>query len=60
MKTKIAAAILAATLSMPAHAGIEIQATTETEFGHGGGCRKNSPPGQCCHMQTSTGTVHCH
>ncbi|MDP3338910.1 hypothetical protein [Frigidibacter sp.] len=27
---------------------------------HGGGCRKSSPPGQCCHMQTSTGTVHCH
>ena len=27
---------------------------------HGGGCRKSSPPGQCCHLQTSTGTVHCH
>lgn len=27
---------------------------------HGGGCRKNSPPGQCCHMNNSTGTVHCH
>ncbi len=27
---------------------------------HGGGCRKSSPPGQCCHMQNSTGTVHCH
>jgi hypothetical protein len=27
---------------------------------HGGGCRKSSPPGECCHMQTSTGKVHCH
>lgn len=27
---------------------------------HGGGCRKNSPPGQCCHMDNSTGVVHCH
>jgi hypothetical protein len=27
---------------------------------HGGGCRKNSPPGQCCHMETRTGIVHCH
>jgi hypothetical protein len=27
---------------------------------HGGGCRKNSPPGQCCHMEKATGVVHCH
>ncbi|MFV0244556.1 MAG: hypothetical protein ACK5IB_05975 [Qingshengfaniella sp.] len=27
---------------------------------HGGGCRKSSPPGQCCHMETATGKVHCH
>ena len=27
---------------------------------HGGGCRKDSPPGQCCHEQKSTGRVHCH
>lgn len=27
---------------------------------HGGGCRKSSPPGKCCHMQKSTGKVHCH
>jgi len=27
---------------------------------HGGGCRKASPPGQCCHMETATGQVHCH
>ena len=27
---------------------------------HGGGCRKDSPPGQCCHMDRKTGVVHCH
>lgn len=27
---------------------------------HGGGCRKSSPPGQCCHKETATGLVHCH
>lgn len=27
---------------------------------HGGGCRKTSPPGQCCHLETKTGLVHCH
>ncbi|MCS0496359.1 hypothetical protein NVS89_14740 [Ancylobacter sp. MQZ15Z-1] len=27
---------------------------------HGGGCRKNSPPGQCCHMDRQAGTSHCH
>ncbi|MDF1609360.1 hypothetical protein PZ897_14335 [Hoeflea sp. YIM 152468] len=27
---------------------------------HGGGCRKSSPPGQCCHMDNRTGQVHCH
>ncbi len=27
---------------------------------HGGGCRKSSPVGQCCHKETKTGEVHCH
>lgn len=27
---------------------------------HGGGCRKSSPRGQCCHKNHSTGVVHCH
>ncbi|NVO21923.1 hypothetical protein HJ526_03560 [Donghicola sp. C2-DW-16] len=27
---------------------------------HGGGCRKSSPPGECCHMEKKTGQVHCH
>ncbi len=43
----LAVALLALTLPMAANA-------------HGGGCRKSSPPGQCCHMDNSTGTVHCH
>ena len=32
----------------------------QEEAEHGGGCRKSSPPGMCCHMETRTGTVHCH
>lgn len=27
---------------------------------HGGGCRKDSPPRQCCHKDSKTGQVHCH
>lgn len=27
---------------------------------HGGGCRKSSLPGQCCHEKKKTGEVHCH
>ncbi len=27
---------------------------------HGGGCRKSSPAGQCCHMDRKAGVVHCH
>ena len=35
--------------------------TLETEIvEHGGGCRKSSPPGQCCHMDRKAGVVHCH
>jgi len=39
---------------------IAAPAMAHTVVEHGGGCRKSSPPGQCCHMQNSTGTVHCH
>ena len=28
-------------------------------FAHPGGCRKSSPPGQCCHMDNRAGRVHC-
>jgi len=39
--------------------GLVIAATNLT-FAHGGGCRKASPPGQCCHMDNKAGSVHCH
>jgi hypothetical protein len=35
-------------------------ALTTAADAHGGGCRKSSPPGQCCHMDNSAGSVHCH
>ncbi|QAX28443.1 hypothetical protein ETW24_03110 [Leisingera sp. NJS204] len=64
MKTLIPALALAGALLSPAAlfastlepAGIVRQGIVM----HGGGCRKSSPPGQCCHMETATGTVHCH
>lgn len=37
-----------------------LAAMTTLATAHGGGCRKSSPPGQCCHMDNSTGSVHCH
>lgn len=30
----------------------------ETSFEHGGGCRKDSPPGLCCHAGSKP--YHCH
>ncbi len=32
----------------------------DTIISHGGGCRKSSPPGMCCHKNHKTGQVHCH
>ena len=29
-----------------------------TSYAHGGGCRKDSPPGQCCHAGSKP--YHCH
>ncbi|MAO92110.1 MAG: hypothetical protein CMM81_11260 [Rhodospirillales bacterium] len=34
--------------------------TQNESIAHGGGCRKSSPPGQCCHMDNKAGSVHCH
>lgn len=31
----------------------------QTALAHGGGCRKAYLP-QCCHMDNSNGTMHCH
>jgi hypothetical protein len=32
---------------------------TQAALAHGGGCRKAYLP-QCCHMDNSTGSMHCH
>jgi hypothetical protein len=44
-------------VSTPSH-GMSRDGTEIVE--HGGGCRKSSPPGQCCHMDNKAGSVHCH
>lgn len=43
------AAVLLTALALPFQA-----------YSHGGGCRKDSPSGKCCHMDRKAGTVHCH
>ncbi|OWY08900.1 hypothetical protein B6V74_09525 [Thioclava sp. F42-5] len=48
------------TLSMPLHAMPTAAGLSQVETAHGGGCRKSSPPGECCHMDNSLGRVHCH
>lgn len=37
-----------------------LETWTKTDIYHGGGCRKSSPKGQCCHMDRKAGKVHCH
>lgn len=37
-----------------------LAAPTPSTYAHGGGCRKDSPPGKCCHMDRKAGTSHCH
>lgn len=37
---------------------LSLVAFTSTAFAHGGGCRKDSPPGQCCHAGSQP--YHCH
>ncbi len=34
--------------------------TVDPAFAHGGGCRADSPYGQCCHMDNKVGYGHCH
>lgn len=48
----LAAALIAAIATLATSAS--------TADAHGGGCRKSSPPGQCCHMDKKAGKVHCH
>jgi len=58
------AAVFAAAITLgavPAIASAPVAgAYAAEEISHGGGCRKSSPPGQCCHMDNSVGEVHCH
>lgn len=57
----IFAAALSGFLAAPTIAGTQSASISENVvLEHGGGCRKSSPPGQCCHMDNRTGTVHCH
>ncbi|MDR2214607.1 MAG: hypothetical protein LBE59_02060 [Nevskiaceae bacterium] len=49
MLVRIVAALLLVSTLMPV-----------TASAHGGGCRKDSPQGLCCHMDHKTGTSHCH
>jgi hypothetical protein len=61
MKTLVLFVALLATapVGQAALASAPMVTATET-LAHGGGCRKRSPPGQCCHMDNRTGKVHCH
>ena len=63
MKTALTLAIamlfaLAANLA-PTQAG-SAPAIVDHLIEHGGGCRKSSPPGQCCHMDNKAGSVYYH
>lgn len=63
MKT-IMSVVFAVSLSFGVpHAIAKVSSPPAFEQGvveHGGGCRKNSPTGLCCHMDHKTGIVHCH
>ena len=58
--------LIAIVFALSASAGTVFAANTAVEpvveqqiVEHGGGCRKSSPPGMCCHMDNSTVRVHC-
>lgn len=64
MPYKIAALALATLAPLPSLALADVPvrpATSAAEVvAHGGGCRKSSPPGRCCHLEKRVGVVHCH
>ena len=64
MLLKLVAFAFAASAAFPLAAETamrNIGVTTASEtLEHGGGCRKSSPPGRCCHMEKRVGRVHCH
>lgn len=60
MKFIVASAVLALS---PLAAGaapsmMQVQSGFSSEIGHSGGCRKDSPAGQCCHAGSQP--YHCH
>lgn len=62
MKVVLIAALVATAglISTPSDAISMAPQLEQRIAGHGGGCRKSSPPGQCCHMDRKVGVVHCH
>lgn len=50
--------LLAALAAGPGLAAPSVSFGAEAEAAHSGGCRKNSPPGQCCHAGSKP--LHCH
>ncbi|HAC49605.1 MAG TPA: hypothetical protein DCE85_10025 [Sulfitobacter sp.] len=53
--------LIIATFGMPSFASAHTQSATPYTSevpSHGGGCRKSSPPGQCCHAGSEP--YHCH
>lgn len=52
-------AVLLMSFAAPAFSSAASRIDT-LEMDHGGGCRKDSLPGQCCHRDSRTGIVHCH
>lgn len=51
----IAAALL---FSTPVSAAIPLVPDLAGQISHSGGCRKDSPPGKCCHAGSKP--YHCH
>lgn len=64
MKTLSFVALAAALSFIPAgssSATVDLRPALQAEtVQHGGGCRKSSPAGMCCHMDRRAGVVHCH
>ena len=44
--------------STAAASAVPVVTPQEDEVSHGGGCRKSSPPGKCCHAGSKP--YHCH
>ena len=51
---------LCTSASMVSTSSATVTSSQNSILEHGGGCRKSSPYGQCCHMDNSKGYVHCH